>query len=101
MAVYLALAVRFCGMTPACSSDMWFPYTDIRGMINAPQVLRDQRAMSDALQQRQLGHPLGQTLLGKTAVLVGFGNIAVELVPRCVRVRQNMSTAVSPASLRT
>ncbi len=47
------------------------------------QVLRDQHAMADALQNRRLGHPLGQTLLGKTALLVGFGNIAVELVPRC------------------
>ena len=52
-------------------------------MTGTVQVLRDQRAMSDALQERRLGHPLGQTLLGKTAVLVGFGNIAVELVPRC------------------
>jgi phosphoglycerate dehydrogenase-like enzyme len=45
-------------------------------------VLRDQRAMAASLRDRRLGEPLGYTLLQKTALLVGFGNIAAELVPR-------------------
>lgn len=45
-------------------------------------LLRDQREMGAAVRARRVGVPLGQSLLGKTALLIGFGNIAKELVPR-------------------
>jgi phosphoglycerate dehydrogenase-like enzyme len=35
-----------------------------------------------SIQDRQLGVPLGHTLLGKTVLIVGFGNIAKELAVR-------------------
>lgn len=35
-----------------------------------------------SIRERRLGVPLGQTLLGKTVLLVGFGNIAKELAVR-------------------
>lgn len=35
-----------------------------------------------SIRQRRLGVPLGQTLLGKTVLIVGFGNIARELAVR-------------------
>ena len=84
MAVYLALAVRVRQSRPCRSTDVVASYNRGQYLLLSLQVLRDQHAMADALQNRRLGHPLGQTLLGKTALLVGFGNIAVELVPRCV-----------------
>ena len=46
-------------------------------------LLRDQHQMAASIRERRVGVPLGQTLLGKTALLIGFGNIAKELVPRC------------------
>ena len=46
--------------------------------------LRSQRAMAESLAQRCLGVPLGRTLFGKTVLIVGFGSIARELVPRCM-----------------
>lgn len=45
-------------------------------------LLRDQHQMAASIRDRRVGVPLGQTLLGKTALLIGFGNIAKELVPR-------------------
>ncbi|PSC74029.1 glyoxylate reductase hydroxypyruvate reductase isoform X2 [Micractinium conductrix] len=44
--------------------------------------LRHHNAMADSIQQRRLGMPLGQTLLGKSVLVVGFGNIANELIVR-------------------
>ncbi|KAL4434238.1 hypothetical protein ABPG75_000679 [Micractinium tetrahymenae] len=44
--------------------------------------LRQHNAMADSIRQRRLGVPLGQTLLGKTVLIVGFGNIAKELAVR-------------------
>ncbi|KAL4418773.1 hypothetical protein ABPG77_010378 [Micractinium sp. CCAP 211/92] len=45
-------------------------------------ALRQHNAMADSIRQRRLGVPLGQTLLGKTVLIVGFGNIARELAVR-------------------
>ena len=45
-------------------------------------TLRDQNSMAASIQRQQLGVPLGQTLYGKTVLIVGFGNIAKELIPR-------------------
>lgn len=45
-------------------------------------LLRHQHQMAASIRERRLGVPLGQTLLGKSALLIGFGNIAKELVPR-------------------
>ncbi|KAK9830334.1 hypothetical protein WJX72_011101 [[Myrmecia] bisecta] len=45
-------------------------------------LLRDAHGMAESIQQHRLGVPLGQTLFGKTVLIVGFGNIAMELVPR-------------------
>ncbi|EFN57851.1 hypothetical protein CHLNCDRAFT_143308 [Chlorella variabilis] len=45
-------------------------------------TLRYHNAMADSIRERRLGVPLGQTLLGKTVLLVGFGNIAKELAVR-------------------
>ena len=36
-----------------------------------------------SIRHRRLGVPLGQTLFGKTVLIVGFGNIAKELAVRC------------------
>lgn len=45
-------------------------------------TLRDQNSMAASIQRQRLGVPLGQTLYGKTVLIVGFGNIAKELIPR-------------------
>lgn len=45
-------------------------------------VLRFHNQMADSIRQRRLGVPVGQTLLGKTVLIVGFGNIAKELAVR-------------------
>ena len=37
---------------------------------------------SGSIQERRLGLPLGQTLFGKTVLVLGFGAIAQELVAR-------------------
>lgn len=39
--------------------------------------------MDRAIQERILGLPIGDTLYGKTCLIMGFGNIARELTPRC------------------
>lgn len=46
-------------------------------------TLRHQNAMRQAIQQGKVGVPVGETLFGKTVLIVGFGNIAKELIPRC------------------
>ena len=45
-------------------------------------LLKHASQMHHSIQTRQLGTPMGQTLLGKRVLIVGFGNIARELVPR-------------------
>ena len=45
--------------------------------------LRSQGAMADAIATQRIGQPLGRTLAGKAVLVVGFGGIAKELLPRC------------------
>ena len=45
-------------------------------------TLRQQNAMQVSIQQRRVGVPVGETLLNKSVLIVGFGNIAKELIPR-------------------
>ena len=40
--------------------------------------------MEASIRSRTVGLPLGETIFGKTCLVVGFGNIASELVPRSV-----------------
>ncbi|KAH9781197.1 hypothetical protein WN944_015118 [Citrus x changshan-huyou] len=45
-------------------------------------LLRKQNEMRMAIEQKKLGVPTGETLLGKTVFILGFGNIGVELAKR-------------------
>ncbi|KAJ0024110.1 hypothetical protein Pint_07289 [Pistacia integerrima] len=45
-------------------------------------LLRKQTEMQIAIKQRRLGEPIGQTLLGKTVFIMGFGNIGIDLAKR-------------------
>ncbi|KAF7836436.1 D-3-phosphoglycerate dehydrogenase [Senna tora] len=38
--------------------------------------------MQIAIQQKKLGYPTGETLLGKTVLILGFGNIGIDLAKR-------------------
>ncbi|KDD72690.1 hypothetical protein H632_c3019p0, partial [Helicosporidium sp. ATCC 50920] len=51
-------------------------------MYLALACLRDGRAMEDAVRQGRVGQPAGRTLFGRTALVLGFGGIAQELIPR-------------------
>ncbi|BDA43435.1 Glyoxylate reductase [Coccomyxa sp. Obi] len=44
--------------------------------------LRSANACAESINERRVGVPLGRTLFGKTVLIVGFGGIAKELVPR-------------------
>ncbi|KAA6423439.1 MAG: D-3-phosphoglycerate dehydrogenase [Trebouxia sp. A1-2] len=44
-------------------------------------TLRQQNAMRESIQQGRVGVPVGETLFGKSVLIVGFGNIAKELKP--------------------
>ena len=46
--------------------------------------LRSAPSMANSIQHGRVGVPLGKTLFGKRVLIVGFGGIAKELVPRCV-----------------
>jgi phosphoglycerate dehydrogenase-like enzyme len=43
---------------------------------------RNAREMAISIRTRRLGLPIGDTLFGKTCLVVGYGNIAKELIPR-------------------
>ncbi|XP_024964342.1 uncharacterized protein LOC112504625 isoform X1 [Cynara cardunculus var. scolymus] len=45
-------------------------------------LLRKQNEMQFAVKQKKLGEPIGDTLLGKTVFILGFGNIGIELAKR-------------------
>lgn len=45
-------------------------------------LLRKQNEMQISVNQRQLGVPVGETLLGKTVFILGYGNIGIELARR-------------------
>ncbi len=44
--------------------------------------LRSAPTMVESIQQGRVGVPLGRTLYGKRVLIMGFGGIAKELVPR-------------------
>ena len=52
-------------------------------MYLALACLRSASSMAESIQQGRVGVPLGKTLYGKSVLIVGFGGIAKELVPRC------------------
>ncbi|TYH70040.1 hypothetical protein ES332_D05G091700v1 [Gossypium tomentosum] len=45
-------------------------------------LLRKQNEMQISVQQKMLGEPIGETLLGKTVFIMGFGNIGIDLAKR-------------------
>ncbi|XP_031490572.1 uncharacterized protein LOC116257743 [Nymphaea colorata] len=45
-------------------------------------LLRRQKEMESAVQQMLLGLPVGETLFGKTVLILGYGNIGVDLASR-------------------
>ncbi|KAL3513514.1 hypothetical protein ACH5RR_026231 [Cinchona calisaya] len=45
-------------------------------------LLRKQNEMQIAVKQKKLGAPVGDTLLGKTVFILGFGNIGIKLAQR-------------------
>ncbi|XP_021888111.1 uncharacterized protein LOC110807320 isoform X1 [Carica papaya] len=45
-------------------------------------LLRKQNEMQISVRTRKLGEPIGETLLGKTVFIMGFGNIGIELAKR-------------------
>nr|XP_043606993.1 hydroxypyruvate reductase [Erigeron canadensis] len=45
-------------------------------------LLRKQNEMQIAVRQKKVGEPVGDTLLGKTVFIMGFGNIGIELAKR-------------------
>lgn len=45
-------------------------------------TLRQQNYMQASIQQLRVGVPVGETLFNKSVLIIGFGNIAKELIPR-------------------
>ena len=45
--------------------------------------LRQVHNMAASVREQRIGLPIGETLFGKTALVIGYGGIARELVPRC------------------
>ncbi|KAM7509363.1 hypothetical protein LguiA_019816 [Lonicera macranthoides] len=45
-------------------------------------LLRKQNQMQIAVKQKKVGEPIGETLLGKTVFIMGFGNIGIQLAKR-------------------
>ncbi|KAK9110050.1 hypothetical protein Sjap_018110 [Stephania japonica] len=45
-------------------------------------LLRKQKEMEISIMQKRLGEPIGETLLGKTIFILGFGNIGIDLAKR-------------------
>ncbi|XP_034896964.1 uncharacterized protein [Populus alba] len=45
-------------------------------------LLRKQNEMQISIKQKRLGVPVGETLLGKTVFIMGFGNIGIDLAKR-------------------
>ncbi|XP_052198030.1 uncharacterized protein LOC127804942 isoform X2 [Diospyros lotus] len=45
-------------------------------------LLRKQNEMQIAVKQKKLGEPVGETLLGKSVFIMGFGNIGIDLAKR-------------------
>lgn len=47
-------------------------------------MLRDYNGLKKSISEGKLGFPLGKTIFGCTAVIIGFGNIGRELAKRLV-----------------
>ncbi|XP_071701200.1 uncharacterized protein [Rutidosis leptorrhynchoides] len=45
-------------------------------------LLRKQNEMQIAVREKKVGEPIGDTLLGKTVFIMGYGNIGIELAKR-------------------
>ncbi|XP_010063710.2 hydroxypyruvate reductase isoform X2 [Eucalyptus grandis] len=45
-------------------------------------LLRKQNEIQTSVNQRKLGEPVGETLFGKTVLIVGYGNIGIDLAKR-------------------
>ncbi|GJP48776.1 hypothetical protein CLOM_g8057 [Closterium sp. NIES-68] len=45
-------------------------------------LLRKQKGMQESVQQQRLGQPIGQTIFGKSALIVGYGGIGKALAAR-------------------
>ncbi|XP_042504721.1 hydroxypyruvate reductase isoform X2 [Macadamia integrifolia] len=45
-------------------------------------LLRKQKEMEIVVKQKRLGEPVGETILGKTVFIMGFGNIGIDLAKR-------------------
>ncbi|EOY33522.1 D-isomer specific 2-hydroxyacid dehydrogenase family protein isoform 5 [Theobroma cacao] len=45
-------------------------------------LLRKQNEMQISVKQKKLGEPVGETLLGQTVFIMGFGNIGIDLAKR-------------------
>lgn len=45
-------------------------------------TLRQQNLMSEFIRRQRVGVPVGETLFGKSVLIIGFGNIAKELISR-------------------
>ncbi|GLT63840.1 hypothetical protein SLA2020_363730 [Shorea laevis] len=45
-------------------------------------LLRKQKEIQVSIEEKKLGEPVGETLLGKTVFIMGFGNIGIELAKR-------------------
>ncbi|GLT82046.1 hypothetical protein SLE2022_004600 [Rubroshorea leprosula] len=45
-------------------------------------LLRKQKEIQISIEEKMLGEPVGETLLGKTVFIMGFGNIGIELAKR-------------------
>lgn len=50
-------------------------------------IYRQAKEMASSIQNRVLGLPIGDTIFGKTCLIVGYGNIAKELAPRWASVK--------------
>ncbi|KAK6937988.1 D-isomer specific 2-hydroxyacid dehydrogenase, NAD-binding domain, partial [Dillenia turbinata] len=45
-------------------------------------LLRKQNEMQISIKEKKLGEPIGETLLGKTVIILGFGSIGISLAKR-------------------
>lgn len=52
--------------------------------------------MAASVREQRIGLPTGETLFGKTALVIGYGGIARQLVPRCKHLSILSSWQCSP-----
>lgn len=61
-------------------------------------LARDLHSMHTSIATRQLGAPCGQTLFGAHALIIGFGGLAMELIPRLSALGMTLSCARAHAA---